>query len=801
MRIVLDNWLSVGWTVGQWAPPQLAGTFFVKGVFKLRPGAPAITAEKAEPVSGDIPATQAETSSIRYASDFAPHKLRADVLVAGTAYTPEGKPATAVRAGFGLGPAEGKGSILEKRLTVTGPRAWNKGMLSSRPGEPQPFLSLPLIYEHAFGGAGVDANPAGKGREDLMPQIELDGAPVLSPRDKNPPAGFCPIAPTWYPRNHKLGRYDAAWLKERWPWFPKDFNWEHFNAAPRDQQVEGYLRGDEAIYFQNMHPKVAHYASSLPGFRTRCFIQDRLKDGSRFREVQLKLDTLWADMDAEKLVLVWRGQLEVQSIKLKELEYVFAVTEPLSQPPKPMEFWQQELARRVAGPPAPPEKTKEPPAPDNTPSFAQMNQEMAQLTAEMHKHEAAANAHIADSIRQLQAKNIPTTAFPTKGPFGPQTLAEVPAFLKQMEALANTSQVASLGMLAQSGKPGLKLPPEMSQPLKFNLPSELAKAAQIQQQAASAPAPAATPETDNRWTRVRVEAHARAGKPFARQRLDNLDLTGIDLSGADLAFARLSGAKLSGAKLSGANCTGAEFGGADLTKADLSRCNLHGAGFVQANLTGAALGGARLDDTNFYKANLTQAVLGGAKGFAANFSEANLAEVNGAGVNLEGCTFAGANAEKADFRGARLASCGFIQVKAAEADFSGGDLTNFRGQQGNFEEAKFKRCKCENSAWTEANLTRTDFTYADLPRALFDFVVLEGALFGGVDAPSANFSDSNLKALKFTVANGLRCTFDRANLSLADFQGANLYEANFWDSVTDGADFRNANLKKTRLAR
>ncbi|MCC6572579.1 MAG: DUF2169 domain-containing protein [Planctomycetes bacterium] len=800
MQIVLDNCLRVGWTVGKWAPPQLAAAFFVKGTFNLLHGKTATPSDKPEIVCGDVAATQAEQSSLRYASDFAPMKVRADVLVAGTAYTPEGKPATAVRAGFGLGPADKK-SILEKRLTITGPRVWNKGLLTSKPGEPQPFLSLPLIYENAFGGAGVPTNPVGKGVGDLMPQIELEGAPVLSPRDKHAPAGFAPLHPTWHPRNHKLGHYDGAWLKERWPWLPKDFNWEHFNAAPRDQQVDGYLRGDETIYFQNMHKQHAHYSSALPGLRVRLFVQDRHKDASRFREVPVKLDTLWADMDAEKLVLVWRGQAEVQTLKARELEYVFAVVEPLAETPKPMSYWQAELARRMAqpAPPAPEVKEREK---DPTPTVGALMQEMDPLMTEMHKQEAVMDAHLANNIKQLQARNLPTTGMSTKPPYGPQSLAEVPAFLKQMETLANANQAAHLAQLASSGKAAaFKLPAEMTQPIRIELPPELAKAAQIQQQAGRVPAAAPPQPDDNIWTRERVLAHAKAGKPFARVRLGAVDLSGVDLSGANLAFVRLNNVKLAGANLSGADMTGAECGAGNFAGAKLVRCNLHGATFTGAVLAGADLSEARLDDTNFVKADLAKAKLAGARGYGTYLAEANLAEINGAGVNIEGGNFTGAMAEKANFKGSRLIGCGFMQANAKGADFSGSDLANFRGQRGNFEETKFARCKLGNSAWTEANLKRADFTHADLPNSLFDFVVLEGALLGAADATASNFADSNLKAAKFAVANGMRCSFDRSDLSLVDFQGANLYCAEFWDAVTVGADFRNANVARTTLSK
>src|SRR5262249_4124038 len=153
---------------------------------------------------------------------------------------------------------------------------------------------------------------------------------IMGPTDSPDPVGFGPIAAGWLPRARLLGTYDQKWRKERWPWFPDDFDWGHFNAAPRDQQVEGYLRGDEELEFENLHSEQPMYRSRLPGRRARWFLEERTKGGPmQWKEVPLNLDTVWIDMEALQLVLVWRGLVEVQSVRLNEIEGMFVVTEPL----------------------------------------------------------------------------------------------------------------------------------------------------------------------------------------------------------------------------------------------------------------------------------------------------------------------------------------------------------------------------------------------------------------------------------------------------------------------------------------
>ena len=79
-------------------------------------------------------------------------------------------------------------------------------------------------------------------------------------------------------------------------------------------QVDGYLRGDEALYFENLHPAISSYHSHLPSIRPRLFVhrpENHVQQNPVFFEPKLNLDTLWVDMETEKLVLVWRAVIEV----------------------------------------------------------------------------------------------------------------------------------------------------------------------------------------------------------------------------------------------------------------------------------------------------------------------------------------------------------------------------------------------------------------------------------------------------------------------------------------------------------
>ena len=59
------------------------------------------------------------------------------------------------------------------------------------------------------------------------------------------PIGFGPIAQHWQARVSLAGTYDEAWEKSRRPLPPADFSPAFFNVAPADQQLDGYVPGEE----------------------------------------------------------------------------------------------------------------------------------------------------------------------------------------------------------------------------------------------------------------------------------------------------------------------------------------------------------------------------------------------------------------------------------------------------------------------------------------------------------------------------------------------------------------------------
>jgi len=219
---------------------------------------------------------------------------------------------------------------LRQIATVTGDRYWIKSLGAISMTWAEPFERLPLIYERAFGGwdrshpdeerhAFEPRNPLGTGFRSRrgrfeegvrLPNIEDSRNRLREYGDAPPPAGFGFTCPDWQPRASFAGTYDEAWMNDRMPLLPLDFDRRFFNAASPGLVAPRHLNGDEPVFIENASPG-GTISFNLPGVpRPECRVQ--LK-GRRDERVETNLDTVIINTDENLLMLVWRGYLPVKN--------------------------------------------------------------------------------------------------------------------------------------------------------------------------------------------------------------------------------------------------------------------------------------------------------------------------------------------------------------------------------------------------------------------------------------------------------------------------------------------------------
>jgi len=287
--------------------------------------------------------------------------------------------------------------LFDKILRVTGPRQFQRDFLTLWRGwrltKPEAAATVTMNWEHAFGGRSVVPNPehkrnaeqpehllnevcfsnplgrgwvdqryfrqlgkAGQARPTSLPAPQIESADVPVQRlmfckhpNGNPnaaqmagiarnygaaPAGFGVVGRAWAPRLAQAGSYDDAWLKNRWPYLPKDFDFGYWNAAPADQQVS-YLSPVSRIELWNLvEPSSTtngYVSVALPGHRP--FVLMRFDNGYML-PFRMVLDTVV--IDTERMVIACTYRIRIPSdapVRVVEARYEVDANAPLVAPP------------------------------------------------------------------------------------------------------------------------------------------------------------------------------------------------------------------------------------------------------------------------------------------------------------------------------------------------------------------------------------------------------------------------------------------------------------------------------------
>jgi len=291
----------------------------VKATFDVVPDGSTRLAKKQLPVLrvaehvGD-----AGTSSLKYEADLVGVKTATDILVNGSAWVSGGTRASQVDVYMAVG-------SVEKHLRIFGDRVWDRNVLGGLTlSRPEPFESLPIQYERAYGGWDrassspsehrLDArNPIGTGFATdpehcvghLAPNVEYPHQLIRSWKDRPMPAGLNAIECHWSPRREFAGTYDERWQRNRFPLWAEDFDSRYNQCAPGDQQANGFLRGGERVELINLSPG-GRLCFQLP--RVYPFFQTRF--GRKRVEHRAQLSTVILEPDIPRVIITWQTSIK-----------------------------------------------------------------------------------------------------------------------------------------------------------------------------------------------------------------------------------------------------------------------------------------------------------------------------------------------------------------------------------------------------------------------------------------------------------------------------------------------------------
>jgi uncharacterized protein YjbI with pentapeptide repeats len=795
-------------------------------------------------------------------------KSRGEFLVAGFAFSPGGAPQPACTVQVQVG-------TLEKTLWVYGDRFWTgDDLLGGAVTDPEPFVQMPLTWDRSFGGPGFERNPLGKGYVPVeteqglvypLPNVQLPDQAITTRTDRPEPAGLGPIDFTWPQRFSKAGTYDAEWVEQLSPGLATDIDWSIFNPAPEDQQQDAPFRGDEAFHVYGMHPEKPRVEGRLPGFTARCFVNMRTDGGEAFREVAMRLTTVWLFPHAERYLLVYHGLQEVAEEDAADVLQAVIAAERLGEP-RPVQHYQQVLEQRLD-----PDRgalyalRDKDLLPDLAPAEDEPDGAMAEMDALMateglrQKYQRQRQEREIEEARALVASQglDPDVHGPPPLPPEPPTpnVDELPEVVEKLqrdaermrgeaEAQQKKRKEELRAQLLADGLNADAILAEAEQgpggPPRFSAQAEIGmlRARFAERRAMGLPPDpmdrmAENPEEHRRLSETedrmregyRQMAHHQGAAPrlagaeahgardaalrilAERGNLTRHDLTGFDLSGLDLKDVDLSGAWLENANLAGTNLAGADLSEAVLARADLTEADLSGAKLRKANLGLTQLVRTRLDRADLTEATLGKAVLHGASFREANLESADLKEAEIRAADMTGAVLREVMFLNDDLRGLRLAGADLgkatlLEVDVRGVDFSGASLEGATFLTVKGDGAVFHGARMANARFVqECDFAGADFRDAVLEGANLRGTKLAGSDFSGARLGAADLSECDLTRTTFFRANARDALFVKANLSEAQLVSANLMNALLQRANLTGADLRGVNLFQADLAR
>ncbi len=340
MNLVNATKMEAGYTMGVQPDGRELLMVVVKGTFTIPDNGQELKLadEQTLLVMTDQFTGEPGFSAPLYEIDYAPRKPKCDILLNGSAYAPGGKPTKRVTVSLRVGD-------WSKSFDVVGNRFWKAGMLHTSNTAPEPFTTMPISYNNAFGGIdkGKDEsepdqyfleNHVGVGYHTRTASIDWNGKPlpnteesgrvVTSPNNKYRPMALGPIGRAWQQRIQYGGTYDQNWLDNVFPFLPADFKEEYYQAGPSDQWVE-YPQGGEEVELTHLTPG-GSVAFKLPKMRVP--VEFFRKNGEQVSMIGNN-DTLLFEPDKERFTMSSRCTLPLKK-NIHEMSQVVVGSKPRS---------------------------------------------------------------------------------------------------------------------------------------------------------------------------------------------------------------------------------------------------------------------------------------------------------------------------------------------------------------------------------------------------------------------------------------------------------------------------------------
>jgi hypothetical protein len=306
----------------------------VRATFTLHPRL-AIANKPVPPLLADEYWGEPGESSLKYTSELHVGKASTDVVLVGKAWPPGNRPIPDTIVAVSI-------AGRQKVVKVSGDRVWKRGGFT----RPEPFESMPLVYERAYGGQhkvsaqgpvlAEERNPVGVGflgkrsRDELIgtkvPNLEDPRRPIERLGDLCIPVCFGFVAPSWLPRRAFAGTYDKAWQTKRAPYLPTDFNLRFFNSAAPELTLDRFLVGGEPVQILG-----ASHQGPIRFEVPRCQPRVDVTIAGVHDKPPSNLETVLIEPEENRVCVSWRAELPCDK-KVHKVEEVTIEVDGLDLP-------------------------------------------------------------------------------------------------------------------------------------------------------------------------------------------------------------------------------------------------------------------------------------------------------------------------------------------------------------------------------------------------------------------------------------------------------------------------------------
>ena len=778
--------------------------------------------------------------------DMAMPKGCAEFLLAGKAYSASGKPVASMEVAAALGG-------LAKVIRVSGDRHWYYGPMSwFKITKPEPFTSMPLGYERAFGGEKYLYNTDGKGHnpnrlawafganQGQMPNLEYPHQPVKKHSGKYPPASFGPVDLRWKPRRNRAGTYNQKWLSNDFPGLAEDVQMTLFNAAAEDQWQKGYWQGGEAYRLQGMHPHKELIEGRLPSFSVHALARQKIagsaivggvaeghatevSDGGAHEDLHMSLqaDTVWFFPHLEVGLMIYRGQTEINDSDALNISALLLGYDSVAESVK------QSNAKSEQGSKAASAKSSPIRAPRNEQYYADtLDLRLDRKTAAGQVlNEAALIPPMTEFERKQQAAKRKTE--------------------KQTQKQRTEAFIQELGVTPSDADSDV----EASESNAFSVPEELQVSLSLDDIAAGGiDLGAALIELDEKVAALRQlqEAEMQRSETLLQELSKELPgaadlLSEIELSAGQIAdqwqqalakamhlpidlhpqmgqlsddFQQLmvslekdlpeQGSIINGVELPSARDQVAQLEAQSRAakrmqpeqedeRTPLAKENATRLGELVAQLLAD---GAPLAGRDFTDAALSGMDFRGLDLREVNFEGADLGNCRFAGSNLTGSCLLGANLQNADFAAAELSNANLCRVVAVDADFSGSNCSEAMMLRADFSRARLVGTNLSQALANNANFSGADLSGSTLRQTLMNEVVAPDSRWVGAELSQAVLASAELYRADFSQSRGERLICASAKARDSIWRGSQMVRSYFGSqSDFDGTDWRDADIK------